>query len=272
VTAASRPSTACASALAGALALWLGGCGGGHHDGRKAVDSYLRTVNEVQQRSSKQFQQANQAYLRFSRGQLGPRVAVSDFVAAERAMQVTRDELTAVKPPAKAARLHRLLLRLYQVDQEFAHESTLLARYLPAQQRTLRPLAPAGRRLRRDLRGGGSSAQAAAFAGYAARLGKVVDRLSRLRAPPILTDLQSSEFRRLRAARGLAARLAIAVKGRDSQTVARLLLRFRKVSSQQAQTGLSAAAVAAYSKRYGGLTSAAADVQRERSRLDRTLH
>jgi hypothetical protein len=266
VTAASRLSIACASALALAPA----GCGGGNDD-RGRVNDYLRQANTIQERVAPEFKRANTAYLRFSQGKLAAADAPADLARAERAIRVTREQLAALTVPTPARALSLRLLSLYDADTALAHESTLLARYVPAAAAASAPLTGASRALARSLKGATPAAQAGALDRYAAAVGRTADRFRRLRPPPILNSDYGAQLRRLETAGALARRLASAVRRRDSAGVARLLLRFRRLGSTKSSGRVGPGAVVAYKRRYAAVRKALAAVQRERARLDRVL-
>jgi hypothetical protein len=268
VTAASRRSIACASALA--LALAPAGCGGGNGD-RERVNDYLRQANTIQDRAAPEFKRANDAYLHFSQGKLAAAEAPSDLAHAERSMRITREQLATLSPPAPARELSRRLLALYDADTALAHESTLLARYVPAAAKASAPLAKAARALARSLKSATPAAQAAALDRYAAAVARTTARFRKLRPPPLLNADYGAQLRRLESSGALARRLASAVRRRDSTAVAKLLLRFQRLGSAKSAGTVGPGAVAAYNRRYEKVRRALAAVQRERARLDRVL-
>jgi len=257
-------------AAVGVAALVFAGCGGSSD--RDEVSRFVKDANRVQERSAPSFQRANRAYVSFSKGNLGPQNAQVQLAAAERAMRRTRDDLAALQAPPPAKELQRRLVALYDADAAFAHESTLLAKFVPASTTALKPLAATGRRLQRDLRAAKApKAQIAALRRYRTGIGRVLTQLRPLHPPPLLLERHHAEVRRLTRVRLLAGRLVDALQAHDSQRVASLLLRFRKLNTQNSNGGLPADAITAYNRRYAGVRDALAAVERERTRLERTL-
>jgi hypothetical protein len=111
--------------------------------------------------------------------------------------------------------------------------------------------------------------QAAALQAFASTLGHTVEDLEGLQVPAILRPAHDQQVRRLQTTSSLARRLRTAVLARDSQEVARLLLRFRRSAAPAASGTGSARAIDHYNRRFRRLTRAYADVRREQARLDR---
>jgi len=257
-------------AAAATIAFGLAGCGG--DDERERVADYIRDANAIQREAAPRFTRANQAYLAFSKGELAPADASKRLASAERAIRATRDDLAELDPPADARRLHTRLLALLDADADFARESTLLARYVPASARAVRPLPRLGRRLRAGLSRQVPQTQARALGAYADGIAAVLDDLRPLEPPPVLFERHGAEVRRLAAVETLARRLRGALRARDSQRLAQLLQRFRRVNGRQRGVArFQRLAVAAYNRRYRGLRRAQQEVARERRELERRL-
>jgi hypothetical protein len=246
-------------------------CGGGDSR-RKQVEQFVQDANAVETRSGPAFKQANRTFEDFSRGRLAARDAQVRLAAAERAMRRTRDDLAALKAPKDARELQRRLVSLYDADASLAHESTLLARFVPASAQAMSPLSAIGRDLTRDLRRAATTpGQIAALRTYAARVQGVIKRLQPLHPPPLLFDRHHRQVQHLVDVRSLSLRLVAALRVQNRQQVARLLLRFRKINSQRSSTPLAAGALDAYKRRYLGIRRKLQSVERERARLERTL-
>jgi hypothetical protein len=253
------------------LAGWTGGCGG--ESDRDRVEGYLDDANAIQKRSAPAFRRANDLYRRFSTGDLRPSRASRELTRAERSIRSARAALAKLDPPRETSELHRRLLRVYDLNERMARETTELGRYLPAAAAALRPLGALNRRLRRDLgAAGGSQAQGQALGRYADRLRRVVVRLRRLRPPPVLAATDRARTRRLATTGSLASRLRTAIEARDSKRVAQLLLRFRRVTgSGDGDQPFAGDSLRAYNRRYRELSRAAGAVQQERMRVERSL-
>ena len=268
-----RPPRAGARAavlVASGLALALGACGG--ESDKDRVEAYLKDANDVQRRSVPAFRRANDVYRRFATGKLRPERAGRRLAGAERSIRATRGRLARLDPPSEATVLHRRLLRVYDLNAGLARETTQLGRYLPAATAALRPIQRINRRLGADLKGSGDPGeQSRALGRFAASLKRPLVRLRRLHPPPVVAATDRARIRRLRSTRRLALRLRDAIAERNARRVAKLLLRFRRVTGARGDAPFSGPSLRAYNERYLAISRAAGAVQRERSRLERSL-
>ena len=267
--AASRPSIACISALV----LLCAGCGGGHSR-RHQVERYITDANAVQQRASAALVRANRTYVAFARRKLSGSAAATRLAGAEAAIRTTRAALARLRPPPDARVLQQRLLHLYDLDAGLAGETTALARYLPAAQRALAPLPRINASLHKGLTASKSPArQARALASFATGVGRLMTALRALDPPPLLAPTHRAQLERLTRTHALALELRHAIEGRNAKAVARVLVRFRRLASQAANrgSGLERSALTGYDRRYLTLRTAAAAVERERTRLERAL-
>lgn len=256
----------------GGLAFSLAAASWGGEDERDRVERYVGQANAVQQRSAGALARANEAYRRFSEGELAAPVAERELIAAEDALRRTREELTRLRPPAEATALHSGLLRVYDLNAALAGETTRLGRYLPAVRRDLRPVRRTTARLRARLRAAREpEEQAVALDRYAASIGGRDRALRRLDPPPVVFTTHQAQLRRLERSATLARRLAQATRERDSARVARTLLRFRRVTRETGGQALTRRAVREYRERYADLADAAVVVRREQQRLEQQL-
>jgi hypothetical protein len=248
-----------------------GGCG--DSSARDDVEGYLKRVKSVQTASQPALVRANRVYVRFLRGKLPARRAPVALTGAEASIRRARRTVARLDPPADARKLHRLLLGVYDANARLARETTLLGRYSPARVRALRPLARVNRRLGRELpRAGGPDGQAAVLGRYGDAVGRIVARLRRLHPPPVAASAHRALVARLGSLGSLARRLRAAVRERDPKRVARLLVRFRKLTTGRSGTeAISARAVAAYTRRREAIGHRVAAMNRELARLDRRL-
>ncbi|MDX6678523.1 MAG: hypothetical protein QOE31_2575 [Solirubrobacteraceae bacterium] len=267
-----------ALALALAAACTLAACGG--DDPRQRVEHYILQANAVQKRAAPAFERANKAYVAFSRRGRPDEVAKpqgaatgkpEEIAAAERAIRATRTRIARLRPPAEAAVLHRKLVRVFDVNVAMAHETTLLARYLPAAEKAVAPLNAISTRLRRRLAGAADpDHQARSLRAYFLSLDLLIARLRRLDVPPVLAPTHRAQTTRLTSARLLAKRLRDAIEAQDAKRVARLLVQFRKLNdSRDRERRLTARAIRDYTRRYRAITTVVQDAQRERLRLER---
>lgn len=248
-------------------ALVLAGCGGEERD---PVDAYVDRVNAAQATLSGEKRRADEALKRFAEGELEGRDAEIELVAAEGTIAELRRRVAAVPAPPRAATLRDRILRVFDLNQDLAAETRRLARYVPRAQRRLARLDGIRERLRRGLRRESPGAQEEALRRYAADIDALVAGLGRLSAPPpVLAATVNAQVGRLLRARDLARGLQGAIARQDAKDVARRVKAFREVGEEAPDDGLVRKAVKAYQERLAEVGRAAADVQRERSRLVR---
>jgi hypothetical protein len=247
------------------------GCGGGHSR-RDEVEAYIKDVNAVERDAGPSFAKANAAYARFARGQIGEG-ELTRLRRAEVAIRDAKVRLTQLDPPGDAHRLSMLILDLYDADANFAHETSLLAAYLPQATKVLQPLGPVNGRLQRGLNdSSGTGARAASvLRRYARDVRRIAAGLRALNPPPLLERAHNARIRRLAKTAGLADSLRLAVQRRDSAAVARQLLRFQRLGATKAPQGLTPDVIQAYDKRYDAIRRKAAAVSRESVRLDKAF-
>ena len=256
----------------------LGACGG--DDPREQVERYILDANAVQKRAEPAFKRANEAYVAFS--QRGAKDAVAqpegaatgepeEIAAAEQAIRRTRAQIARLRPPADAVALHRMLVRVFDVNADMAHETTLLARYLPAAEAAVAPLDAISARLRRRLASAPDPGhQTRALRAYFLSLDLLIARLGRLAVPPVLAPTHRAQTARLTSARLLAKRLRAAIADQDAKRVASLLKQFRRLNARRdRERRLTNRAIRSYLKRYRAITRVVQDAQRERLRLER---
>ena len=269
-----RPSFVRTAAAAAVFLALLSGCGGGGRDAaRERVDAYVEREQEVMQRSEGDFRRANEVYLAYSRGELEPEAAIRDAAAAERSIRQARDGVAVLDPPVEAQALHDELVRYLQLNVDVARETGRLAAYLPAAQRTLRPLGRINRALESSLAGAEESGrQANALERFAASIGATLADLRSLDPPAVLEPGHGDQVRRLAETRTLARSLRRALGDKDARRVARLLKRFRSGVSERPAPRLAAnQARAAYTRSLQRLNDAYAEILREQAELARSL-
>lgn len=256
------------------LILVASGCGRDERDAaRDRVDAYVERERELMRSAQPGFDRANRAFRDYAAGRSGDGGGVEELQDAERSIAAARDRLLALDVPGDARRLHDRLVAYFDLHVELAGESTRLARYLPAAQRALRPLARTNRRLQADLDAAtGSGPQAAALNRFARRIRATASTLSALEPPALLEAPNAERIRRLGITERLARRLRRALLDGDAGRVAALLARFRSASDEDGSEGLMAEQAAArYARRLDAVREAGADVQREQRKLDRAL-
>jgi outer membrane murein-binding lipoprotein Lpp len=256
-----------AVALAAAL---LAGCGG--DDRRDEVEAYIQKANSIQRQSAKDFKQANDTYLAYSRNKLKGGTAVMRLEQARDNIEKAENRLSAIKPPAEARRLHVRLLRVYSLNIDFAHQTALLARYLQAAGAALSPLDKANRRLRQGLRSRTPGKQADALGEFVRALDRTLRALRSQEVPLVLVPTHGDQVRRLADTRRVSDLLRSALDDQDAKRVAGLLKRFRNLSTaRKPRTALARQAIRQYDRRYKQLNEAYAEVTREQGRLQEEL-
>ena len=183
--------------------------------------------------------------------------------------------LGELRPPEDARPLHGKLLRLFDMNIDFADQTALLAGYVPASERALAPLdrtnraaparprrgarTPARRRRRSSAsrRGCGGSSPACA----SSRCRRCCASRTRTRSA------------RCSRTRSYSTRLRRALIDQDAERVARLLELFREQPSgaEASRRSLARRAIARYNRRYESLNDAYIEVRREEARLDKAF-
>lgn len=255
------------------VAVALAGCGGATSSPRDQVTAYVEDANAVQQEYAPAFEEANLAYRDFASQALGGREAVRELAAARGAVTEARAAVAELEAPAEARVLHSRLVRLFDMNVEFADQTALLAEYQTASARALGGLGEADRRLRRDLRGEPDpDRQAAALARYARGVSRSIERLEGLDVPQVLGPSHADQVRSLSRTRRLATELEAALRAQDAEDVARLLKAFRtRGKPSRARKLLARQAIRGYNRRYKQLSDAYADVSRAHAELERSL-
>lgn len=254
------------------VALAVGGCGGGE-SARDRVDAYIIRANTVQQGFEHDFKRANAAYTAFARSQLDADAAVRDLDGAARDIDRARAALAGLRPPPEAGPLHARLLRVFDMNADFARQTLFLARYQRGSAAALTPLDPADTRLRRDLRGARDPRrQAAAVDRFARSVGSVLAHLRSLDVPRVLAPQHRDQIAGLERTRGLARRLVRALRAQDAPLVAKLVKEFRRPSTRRGGgKRLARAALREYERRFRQLSDAYGDLRRQNAELGRTL-
>ena len=251
----------------------LAGCGGGDDDPRSRVRAYLDSANELQRGAADELKRAGEDYVAFARGELRPRVAVERMERNESDIRATRDKLAGLRPPREAVALHSQLQRVYDMNLDLAHETSLLAAYERSSDQALAPLDRYNRQLGTALRrADGPGQQARALDRFAVRLRTLLRGLGELDPPLVMRVPHADQVARLETTRSLALRLRRALKAQDAERVARLLKRFRSgARERRPRRKLARRALAQYERRYSQLNDAYADLYRELARLDKSL-
>jgi hypothetical protein len=250
----------------------LGGCAG-EDDERARVREFLRKTNAVIRLSADEFKHANQAYAAYARGRLPAGEAAVTFRSAERDIRAARGRVATLRPPGDARALHSRLVRVFDMNLGFAHQTRLLASYQDRAGESLTRLGRAERNLRTGLGDAeGPDAQVAAMERFADGLQRTRRDLRALEVPRLLLVPHADQLRRLGVTYELAHELRGALEAQDEKRVAKLLVRFRdQANVPRPRQGPSPQAIVGYRQRYRELNHAYADLAREQARLEREL-
>jgi len=254
-------------------ALVLTGCGSsGTEKRRDAVNGYLDRVDRIQERFAPSFKLANEAYSDFGKAKPTAR-ELQRLRGAEVAILAARDALQQLKPPKDARKLHRNLLRLYDLNATVGLEVITLHQFLPGVRDALGDLGRVNKSYRDDLSGTTTVGdQATALEGYSAAVGKVARRLHRLAAPPALRPWQGSQVQRLRDVASTGRNLATALRVGDGAAATALIKRFRFLLAHQPNvTQAQNSAVKAYNQRLVRITRLQGRIAAEHQRLQNLL-
>lgn len=273
-----------------ALGLLLAGCGQ-QTTQRQAVAAYLRHVDKVESGLTHPLATATSAGGQFAReegagGTLTNLVTSSHEQALRGALsriEAVRARLAAIRAPAAAERLRRLLLEIIDGQAAMTREVAELVTFLPNFRAALTPLAPATRSLEATLSqqiAPGSSAtpayatKAAALRRFKRAVDGVVVAVRRLQPPAVSHPQYESQLAALEGMSTSAGRLVTALVAGSQGTIQQQLTAFDRaatlnqtISAQKAEI----AAVRAYddqSTRLANLTQAA---EEERLRLANTV-
>jgi hypothetical protein len=257
-----------------ATAALLAACDGSKHDDQRAdVNHYIEQENAVLRGTQHDFQALNEAYRKFSKGQLDPDMAIKDLSGAEKTIRTARADVAKLQPPDDARALHNKVLHYLDVNVFLADETAKLAGYMPASAAALEPLAKVNKSLQSELAGAKTAgAQAEALSRFAGALDRMLGKLRGLVVPQVLRTAHADQLVRLTTTRKLALRLRGALLDQDAEAVAKLLKRFRANNSGRGRRGnLAGAALDHYTRRIRELDDAYAAVSREQQRLDEAL-
>lgn len=259
-------------ALIAVCAASLGACGEGRSE-RDQVGAFIRSLNEIQDDAAPALAQADRTYTRLARGKLPATRAPGATRASEQAIRSLRGRVQALAAPPAAQNLKRRVLAALDADAAMAEQTVLLARYVPAQQRSLKTVRALGTHLQARLRAraGHAAAQAGALTDYAVGLNKETDRVRVLKPPLALVSVRDAQLVRLRGSRGIALRLRAAVLANDATGVGTLLSAFRRVNARPPDPRLARAGYRAYKEYRVRIDRARFLVNAEVARLDRRL-
>lgn len=246
---------------------------GGDDSRRDAVAAYIQDLNRVQIGLAPELRRVDTTYRKF---RLDPKTLSRDepkLARSEATIERLRKRLAALHPPPEAARLHARILRTVDLEKAFAHDLTRVARVLPLLTRATAPLTPANARVGRELKAATTAAdQERAFRTYADALRAVAKRIAALPAPPVLAASFAAQAARLRTSAKVMDRLGLAARQGNRPELEQLNRYLRRGAHSAGATRAERDAVIGYNGRLREIARARVAVERERVRLDRTLH
>ena len=251
------------------------GCGGGQQKSREDVAKYIVHLNTIQVGLKAPSATIVSASRRLAEPDADRASLEAQFRKAARQIDTARERLAAVPAPVEARKLRSLLLELARRQAALSNELADLAAFLPAFEKALRPLAPAGRKLEKALATKGTfESKAAAFTAYRQTLATVLTRLRGIHAPPVSRPSYTSEINAVAQTHARAGAIAKALRAKRVAQLTPLLRRFDEATlSTQSLAAQRAriSAVRAYNARVRGLDVLVTRIGAERDRLQRTL-
>jgi hypothetical protein len=239
---------------------------------RHQVVSYINSVNHVELAARSQARAIQSAFRDFSRGTGSTGQQVRELQRAREQMRALRGQLAALPVPPDARRLRGLYLRLLDAEIAFAGNVAALARYSPRLAEAQAPLRAANAALHRAVVGTPTAdAQARAFADYAHATAQIAGRVASVPAPSLFAPVRDAEAARLRRLSGLAAQISGALTRKDSQKASELFGTLSRVAGSPTVARVQREATLAYNRRLQAIGRIAAAIDKERTRLDKSL-
>jgi hypothetical protein len=239
---------------------------------RAAVAQYIARVGRIQIAMNKRVRAVDTSYKRFAKQPrtLGERVA--EYRRAEKTLGDLRDSLARVSPPPDARKLHRLLVRLANENVHVASLVTGLAGYLPALSSTQAPLREAVTTLRKVVGGAKTAtAQAAAFADYAATARTIAGRVAALRAPAPFVPARDAEAKQLRRLAALASDIGSALRAKQLRRAQTLVGELASAQTETSVVRAQRTAALTYNADLQAITETAKAIEKERRRLEKAV-
>ena len=264
----------------------------------KAVATYIKAVDQIQQQMQAQLTKTVKAYRAFSTGGTPAKTLTPQLLQAEQTLQRLQRRIVALPAPAPARHLRKLLVQLTGTEVSIAHEVGQLSVFAPRYSVVLKQARAAGTELSHALAAvkpptahkiRGTKAQVkkaqAAFAAaasaaaaqqadavdvYDVKIAAVQARLRKLHPPPVMNPAYLTQLQTLDASRRSGLALALELRKQNRANVAVLGRKFTlaariagSVSAQKAQI----AAIKAYNVRVRSVGTLQGKIQQELARL-----
>jgi hypothetical protein len=254
-----------------AAGLALAGCGSTDDHRRDAVNGYIKQVNDAQREALLPWQRAQAGYVAVGSGKV-TESELRDLARAPKTIRDLRARIASVEAPDDARRLRTRLLRLLDLDAQFASEVQTFSRYVRDVTPLEQQVAARTVQLRRTLqRSPASELEQQALHRYAVQLDGLAARLERLAPPRALAPWHAQQVARLTTLRRGARDLTRGLATRDVAITRQGLEALAQAASTSPVTVADRTAVVAYNKRLRRIDAAAAAVAAEQRRLTQEL-
>jgi hypothetical protein len=288
---------AAAVAVAAALVVTLAGRSPASPK-HKAVATYIKAVDQIQQQMQAQLTKTVKAYRAFAAGSTPAKTLTPQLQQAEQTLQRLQRRIVALPAPEPAKHLRTLLVQLTGTEVSIAHEVRQLSAFAPRYSALLNRAKTAGTELSHALaavkpptahkiRGTKAQVKAAqaAFAAaasaaaalqadavdaYDVKIADVAAGLRKLNTPAVMRPGYLTQLQTLDASRRSGLALALELRKQNRSNVAVLGRKFTlaariagTVSAQKAQI----AAVKAYNRRVRAIGTLQGKIQQELARL-----
>jgi hypothetical protein len=255
------------------LVVVLAGCGGGaKHPRRDAVNAYFVKVDAAEAPLLNRRVAIENALRSFSMSANAP-AEVKALKQAQTQIIAAKRRVGAIHAPADARKIHADLLALLRLEASLTGDLILTTSFAPEFKQALVPARPAGTALAKELRTAkGWTAQADAFARYAAALEPVVAKLDTLKAPPVLAPTLAGERAALRRRVALSATVEAALRRKDAKGANTAIRSLFAIGSDAVRTrNAEIVAAHAYNARIARISILTAAIAKERQRLIKTI-
>jgi hypothetical protein len=279
------------------IAVALTACGGSQDKTRRQIATYLTAADRIERQLATPLDTVDTVDRQLTAGSGQGRAGTATTTttssapltaaAQERRLRQAAGQIGAVTArlhalaaPVPAAHLKSLLVALAGRQAALAVQTERLIAFIPGFSRSLRPLGPAVSALERVLSISQASSaagvqrvygeKAAALRSFARRLDGILASLRSLQAPQSSQPTYAAERRSLNRMKAAATTLAGDLAGGHTAGIAAVLRSFDRAAALPASRPTQEAeraAVRAYDRQVGELSTLVADANRERLRL-----
>lgn len=275
-----------------------------HHESpkRKAVTSYITSIDTIEQQMAYSLGQASRAYRAFTTAHSSSTGIAGKLAQAQKTLALLAARIAALDAPPQARRLRSLVLEVVREEEGVTNEMHTLVVFQAPFNAVLKELHTAAQTLSKSLaavkapvphaiRGttkqiakakaafnaqasAAAAAQADAVSAYDAVISRLAGRLRGLTPPDVLAPAYTAQLGALRATMQAGGRLAVELRKTNRSNVSELSRAFalatrrsQSVAAQRAEI----AAVKAYDRRVRGIQASAVAVRDEITRLQQQL-